>query len=150
MALLHTCTCTRRQLLTGAAVLACSPVALAGALASGGEAQRARHFMSQAFAMKARAVASGDQSYGAVLVRGDKIIGWGPSRVVLDNNQDAHAERVAMWDAQKRAGSKDLSGSTLYSTSIPCGFCQDYAARWKVARMIHGNALADAGAPRRL
>ncbi len=52
--------------------------------------------------MKEIAVASGDQAYGAVIVRGGVIIGYGPSRVIADRNIDAHAERVALWDAQKR------------------------------------------------
>jgi len=36
----------------------------------------------------------------------------------------------------------------LYSTSRPCGACEAAAAAAGVARMIHGAALADAGAPR--
>lgn len=97
--------------------------------------------------MKAKAVAAGDQAYGAVLVMDGRIAGWGPSRVVVDKNNDAHAERVAMWDAQKRRGGKDLTGAILYSTSIPCRDCQDFAARHGVARMIHGTAMRDAGRP---
>ena len=106
--------------------------------------------MAAAFAMKRQAEANGDQGYGAVLVRTGRIIGRGPSRVVQDNNPDAHAERVAMWDAQKYLGRTDLSGAILYSTSVPCALCQDFAARYDVARMIYGEGMRDGGAPRRL
>ena len=59
----------------------------------------------------------GDQPYGAVLVMGDAVVGEGPSLVVKDNNPDAHAERVALLDAQRRLGRADLAGAVLYSTS---------------------------------
>ena len=140
------CDCSRRWFLT-----------LAGAGVAGGIFARqagaaqadAAKFIKAAFAMKAKAIASGDQPYGAVLVMDNEIIGWGPSRVVLDNNEDAHAERVSMWDAQKRRGNMDLTGAALYSTSIPCSHCQDFAARHGVAKMIHGRGMLDAGRPRR-
>jgi tRNA(Arg) A34 adenosine deaminase TadA len=52
--------------------------------------------------MKREAEASGDQPFGAVVVKYGSIIGYGPSRVIVDRNPDAHAERVTLWDAQKR------------------------------------------------
>ena len=94
-------------------------------------------------------MAAGDQSYGAVLVLDDAIIGYGPSRVVIDRNANAHAERVAIWAAQTALGRKDLTGSILYSTSRPCLACETAAAEAKVARMIHGATGIDAGQPRR-
>jgi tRNA(Arg) A34 adenosine deaminase TadA len=110
----------------------------------------AQHFIAEAARMRAEAVAAGDQPYGAVLVRAGAIIGYGPSRVVTTRNADAHAERVALWDAQVRAGSKDMSGSVLYSTSRPCAACQAALAAAGVARMFHGPAALDAGPPRAL
>ena len=69
--------------------------------------------------MKSEAVAKGDQPYGAVLVRDGAIIGYGPSRVITDRNPDAHAERVALWDAQRRSGSRELAGAVIYSRRVP-------------------------------
>ena len=99
--------------------------------------------------MREQAVRSGDQPYGAVLVHGQTIVGWGPSRVVTTRNANAHAERVAVWDAQARLGTKNLAGTILYSTSIPCSACQAEAARWGVSRMTWGPHGTDAGPPRR-
>src|SRR5262245_24495915 len=73
--------------------------------------EQARHFIGAAARMKSEALASGDQPFGAVLVKAGAIVGYGPSRVILDGNQDAHAERVALWDAQKRLGTKDMTGT---------------------------------------
>lgn len=105
-------------------------------------------FVREAERMRRDAVAAGDQSYGAVVVKGGEIVGWGPSRVVQDRNPDAHAERVAIWDAQQRLGTLDLSGAVLISTSHPCGLCERAAARARVARMYYGSSGADGGVPR--
>ena len=100
-------------------------------------------------AMKRLAESWGDQSYGAVLVMGEAIVGEGPSRVVQKKDPSAHAAREAIWDAQKRLGRKDLAGSVLYSTSRPCSRCERAAAEAGVEKMIYGAALRDAGKPRR-
>lgn len=101
-----------------------------------------------ALAMLRLAQSWGDQPYGAVLVLGDAVVGEGPSRVVKDNNPDAHAERVALLDAQRRLGRADLSGTVLYSTSRPCALCEAAAQRAGVRRMYFGPQLDEAGSPR--
>ena len=133
---------TRRAILAGMAVLAVAPRV---------RAAPAEHqpFIAAAFKMKDEAVQAGDQPYGAVVVKDGRIIGFGPSRVVLKRDWTAHAEREAMREAQARLGTKDLSGCVLYSTSRPCSACEAAAAEAKIARMLHGAAATDAGAPRR-
>lgn len=97
--------------------------------------------------MRRLAVSWGDQSYGAVLVLDNTLVGQGPSRVVKDRDPNAHAERVAILDAQRRLGRQDLGGAILYSTSRPCALCEQAAARAGVARMFFGSTLQDAGQP---
>ena len=97
--------------------------------------------------MRRLAESWGDQSYGAVLVADGIVVGEGPSRVVKDKNPDAHAERVAIVDAQRRLGRESLAGSILYSTSRPCSLCEAAAFRARVSRMYFGPALQDAGSP---
>ena len=65
-----------------------------------------RHFIAEAARMKREAVDGGDQPFGAVVVKDGLVVGHGPSRVVLDRNPDAHAEQIALWDAQKRLGAE--------------------------------------------
>ena len=105
-------------------------------------------FIDKAFEMKRLAESMGDQSYGAVVARGDQIVGLGPSRVVLKKDITAHAEREALRDAKARLGKSDLSGCMMYSTSRPCGDCERAAARAKISRMYYGPQGTDAGAPR--
>lgn len=107
-----------------------------------------RHFIAEAFRQREIAMGAGDQAYGAVVVRAGVIIGFGPSRVIQDRNEDAHAERVAIADAQRRSGATSLAGAVLYSSSRPCRLCERAAAAAMIDRMVHGAAAVDAGAPR--
>jgi tRNA(Arg) A34 adenosine deaminase TadA len=133
--------CHRRHLILAAAPL------LLGAVTR--PAHGRERFVAEAFRMRDEAVSRGDQSYGAVLVRAGEIVGHGPSRVVTDRNADAHAERVALWDAQRRLGSRSLGDTVMFSTSRPCAACERALAEAGVARMYVGRAATDAGVPRR-
>jgi tRNA(adenine34) deaminase len=106
-------------------------------------------FADAAARMRQLALSWSDQAYGAVLVLDGRIVGEGPSRVVQNNDPTAHAEREAIRDAQRRVQRKLLPGAVLYSTSRPCGACEEAAAEAQVSRMIHGGDLRDAGTPRK-
>lgn len=103
--------------------------------------------MQRARELRDEAVRSGDQPYGAVVLRGAQIVGEGPSRVVTAGDPTAHAEMEAIRDASRRLGSRDLSGCVLVSTSRPCRMCEAAAGWARIARMVHGDALTDAGPP---
>jgi tRNA(adenine34) deaminase len=125
-------------------------IAALALLARGAKAAPPEHqeFIEAAFRMKDEAVRAGDQAFGAVVVKDRRIIGFGPSRVILRKDWTAHAEREAMREAQARLGSVDLSGCLLYSTLRPCSNCEAAAAQARISRMFHGRDAADAGAPR--
>jgi tRNA(Arg) A34 adenosine deaminase TadA len=97
--------------------------------------------------MKGLALSWGDQPYGAVVVLNGTLVGQGPSRVVKNQNPDAHAEREAIRDAQAKLGRQHLQGAVLYSTSRPCNLCEVAAVQAGVSRMFFGAALTDAGVP---
>ena len=103
--------------------------------------------MQRARVMRDEAVRSGDQSFGAVVLRGGQIVGEAPSRVVTAGDPTAHAEMEAIRDAARRLGSRDLSGCVLVSTSRPCRMCEAAAGWARISRMVHGDSLIDAGAP---
>lgn len=105
-------------------------------------------FMARAQAAREAALGSGDQGYGAVIVKDGRIVGWGPSRVVVAGDPTAHAEIEAVRDAARRLGTRDLSGCVIYATSRPCAMCEGALYWARVARIVHGAGLADAGAPR--
>jgi tRNA(Arg) A34 adenosine deaminase TadA len=105
-------------------------------------------FAAQAALMRENAIAANDQPFGAVVVLDKCIVGYGPSRVIVDNNSDAHAERVALWDAQSRLGRKLLTGAVIYSTSTLCMICQPAMSAAGIVRMYVGPQSVDKGPPR--
>jgi tRNA(Arg) A34 adenosine deaminase TadA len=105
-------------------------------------------FMERAFEMRRRAIERGDQPYGAIIVKGDRIVGEGVSAVVTDNDPTAHAEMQAIRDAARRLGTRDLTSCEMYGTSRACPMCEAGAYWARIARMYYGTSIADAGAPR--
>jgi tRNA(Arg) A34 adenosine deaminase TadA len=139
------CRCHRRAFLA----LAGGLLASCGGPASSASGSGDRHrFIAETFRMRSEAEAADDQPYGAVVVLGESIVGFGPSRVVTNADPEAHAERIAIRDAQIRLTRSDLSGAVMYSTSRPCPACERAAAVARIAHMIFGPHGADAGAPR--
>ena len=106
-----------------------------------------RQAMQRARALRDEAARSGDQPYGAVVLRGAQIVGEAPSRVVTAVDPTAHAEMEAIRDAARKLRSRDLSDCVLVSTSRPCRMCESAAAWARISRMVHGDALTDAGPP---
>lgn len=104
--------------------------------------------MKHAFEMRRRAIARGDQGYGAVVAKAGRVIGEGVSAVVTDNDPTAHAEMQAIRDAARRLGTRDLTGCELYGTSRACPMCEAGAYWARIAAMYYGASIADAGAPR--
>lgn len=139
----HDAAAARRSALAALAALA-----LAGGAPAGSPPHPDARWYRLAEEMKRLAESWGDQSYGAVLVLDDQAVGLGPSRVVRDGDPDAHAERVAIRDAQRRLGRQRLDGAVLVSTSRPCALCEAAAGAAGVSRMVYGAALHDAGPPR--
>ena len=111
------------------------------------DASAAEKFMARAQAMRDDAINSGDQPYGAVVVRDGKLIASAPSRVVITTDPTAHAEMEALRAAARILGRADLGGCILYSTSHPCPMCETAAAWAGIERMVHGDGLHDAGRP---
>ncbi len=107
----------------------------------------AQGFMMKAFEMKREAAAAGDQAYGAVVVRDNRIVSAAPSRVVTKNDPTAHAEMEALRDAALYLGSRDLSGCVLFSSSPPCPMCEAAAFWAQIDHFYHGDPVRDGGTP---
>ena len=141
----------RRRLIAGALgafSLAIGAVTARGDATTDSSARPSRIWFEAALRMRRQAERAGDQPYGAVVVLDERLVGEGPSRVVELADATAHAERVAIRDAQHRLGRTDLRGSILVSTSRPCAACEAAAAVAGVSRMFYGEDLIDAGAPK--
>ena len=106
-----------------------------------------RAFIDRAFEMRRQAEEQGDQSYGAVVVKDNAIVGQAPSRVVVNHDPTAHAEMQAIRDAARHLGSRNLSGCILYSSSKPCPMCEAAAYWGRIKQLTFGRDMTDGGAP---
>ncbi|WP_175688742.1 nucleoside deaminase [Burkholderia anthina] len=61
--------------------------------------------------------------FGAVLVRGGKVLARSVNEVDATCDPSAHAEMQAVRAASKALGSTDLSGSVVYASGYPCSMC---------------------------
>jgi tRNA(Arg) A34 adenosine deaminase TadA len=61
--------------------------------------------------------------FGAVVVRGQEVIGRGWNRVTSTNDPTAHAEVVAIRDACAGLGTFSLAGCAIYCSCEPCPLC---------------------------
>ncbi len=82
--------------------------------------------------------------FGAVVARGERILGEGWNRVVGDHDPSAHAEIVAIRAACATLGSHALTGCTIYSSCEPCPMCLGAIYWARLARVVFASSRADA------
>lgn len=70
-----------------------------------------------------RNVDLGGGPFGAVIVRGGKVLASCGNRVLQDNDPTAHAEILAIREACSKTGNWELSDCTIYSSCEPCPMC---------------------------
>jgi tRNA(Arg) A34 adenosine deaminase TadA len=88
------------------------------------DGERAKRFLRRAVELGRTGVEARDGGpFGAVIARGDVIIGEGWNRVIGTGDPTAHAEMVAIRDACRRAGDYRLKGCDLYTSFEPCPMC---------------------------
>lgn len=83
---------------------------------------------------------------GAVLVRGDQIIGEGWNQSITLHDPSAHAEMMAIRQAGLHAQNYRLIESTLYVTLEPCPMCAGLLVHSRINRLVFGAADYKTGA----
>ena len=97
--------------------------------------------------MRDQAIASGDQAYGAVVVKDGKIVGLGPSRVVANTDPTGHAEMETLRDVARHLGAHDLAGCKIFTTSPLCRMCETAPYWANIRRIYTGPGAEDRGPP---
>jgi tRNA(Arg) A34 adenosine deaminase TadA len=82
--------------------------------------------------------------FGAVVVKGNKIVGRGYNEVTSSNDPTAHAEIVAIRDACRRLKTFNLEGCELYTSCEPCPMCLSAIYWARIHKMYYGNTRKDA------
>jgi len=82
--------------------------------------------------------------FGAVIVRGDRIIAEGCNRVTSGPDPTAHAEVEAIRAACKLLGQFQLSGCDIYTSCEPCPMCLSAIYWARLDRIYYANTRQDA------
>ena len=102
-------------------------------------------FMKQAIALATENVVSGRGGpFGAVVVRGGKVIATGVNLVTAINDPTAHAEVTAIRAACKALGTFQLTGCEVYTSCEPCPMCLAAIYWARCEGIFYGNSAADA------
>lgn len=104
------------------------------------------YFMGEALRQAARALEADEVPIGAVIVRGGRIIARAFNQVELLKDATAHAEMLALTQAEQVVGDWRLTGCTLYVTKEPCPMCAGAIVHTRLARVIFGASDPKAGA----
>jgi tRNA(adenine34) deaminase len=104
-----------------------------------------RAMMQRALQLAREAAAIGEVPVGAVVYRGDEVVGEGFNRREVDQDPSAHAEHIAMLEASRRLGSWRLDGCTLVVTLEPCAMCAGLIVNARVPRVVYGASDPKAG-----
>src|SRR6202161_1236395 len=96
------------------------------------------YFMGEALRQAAKAYAAGEVPVGAVIVRGGGGIARAFNQVELLKDATAHAEMLALTQAEQAAGDWRLTDCTLYVTKEPCPMCAGAMVHTRLARVVFG------------
>src|SRR2546422_10761191 len=102
--------------------------------------------MGEALRQAARAYEAEEVPVGAVVVREGRVIGRAFNQIELLKDATAHAEMLAMTQAEEAVGDWRLTDCTLYVTKEPCPMCAGAMVHTRLARLVYGARDAKAGA----
>ena len=103
-------------------------------------------FMRRALELARQARERDEVPVGAVLVRDGAILTEGRNEVETRQDATAHAEMLAIAEAQALLKTWRLNGTTLYVTKEPCPMCAGALAHVRVDRIVFGIGDPKAGA----
>ena len=104
------------------------------------------YFMREALRQAQKAYAAGEVPIGAIVVRAGKIIARAYNQVELLKDATAHAEMLALTQAEAAVGDWRLTDCDLYVTKEPCAMCAGALVHTRIRRVIFGCADPSAGA----
>ena len=96
------------------------------------------YFMGEALRQAAKAYEAGEVPVGAVIVREGRIIARAFNQVELLKDATAHAEMLALTQAEEAVGDWRLTDCTLYVTKEPCPMCAGAIVHTRLARVVFG------------
>ena len=110
------------------------------------EASLDGQFMAEALRQARKAGDKDEVPVGAVIVREGRVIARAYNQVELLKDATAHAEMIALTQAQEAVGDWRLTDCTLYVTKEPCPMCAGAIVHTRLHRVVFGVGDPKAGA----
>ena len=104
------------------------------------------YFMREALRQALKAFEAEEVPVGAIVLCAGKIVGRAYNQVELLKDATAHAEMLALTQAQAAVGDWRLTECDLYVTKEPCAMCAGALVHTRIRRVVFGCADASAGA----
>jgi tRNA(adenine34) deaminase len=95
-----------------------------------------RKMMQRCVELSAFAVGEGELPFACIVCCNGEIVAHVTNRVVRDADVTRHAELLAVSEAQRALGRKDLSDCTLYSNVEPCTMCAFPIRETRIGRVV--------------
>jgi tRNA(adenine34) deaminase len=96
------------------------------------------YFMGEALRQAVKAYEKGEVPVGAVIVQDGRIIARAFNQVEMLKDATAHAEMLALTQAEQAMGDWRLVDCTIYVTKEPCPMCAGAMVHTRVARVVFG------------
>jgi tRNA(adenine34) deaminase len=103
-------------------------------------------FMRDALRQAVKAFEKEEVPVGAIVVRGSRIIARAFNQVEMLKDATAHAEMLAITQAEAAVGDWRLNDCDLYVTKEPCAMCAGALVHVRMRRVIFGCADPRSGA----
>ena len=104
------------------------------------------YFMGEALRQAVRAYEAEEVPVGAVIVRHGRVIARSHNQVELLKDATAHAEMLAVTQAEEVVGDWRLTDCTLYVTKEPCPMCAGAMVHVRLPRIVFGASDPKGGA----
>ncbi len=104
------------------------------------------YFMAEALRQAMKAYECGEVPVGAVAVRNGRIIARAFNQVETLKDATAHAEMLALTQAENAVGDWRLTDCTLYVTKEPCPMCAGAMVNARLEGLVYGCPDAKGGA----
>src|SRR6201996_3630607 len=108
--------------------------------------QSDQYFMGEALREAMRAYDAEETPIGAVVVREGRIIARAHNQVEALKDATAHAEMLALTQAETAVGDWRLTDCTLYVTKEPCPMCAGAIVHTRLLRVVFGASDPKGGA----
>jgi len=105
-----------------------------------------QYWMAHALELAKKAEEQGEVPVGAVIIRGDEVLGEGWNQPITQHDSTAHAEIQALRAACAHVENYRLPGATLYVTLEPCIMCAGAIVHARIERVVYATKEPKTGA----